>query len=198
MFNKMIAQQTAKKEKLLDNFLKKHEAEYPFPEDVELICDIDYMGDGKPCHFMDIYRPRKIMKVLPSYIYGKHWKKSSFYPYINPENKEIIRNLPPSFLVTAYGDTLRNYSRQYAKAIKKAGVICHLEDYEVDKKLPHAFSTTFPEMEESKCANTQMVEFHLEDYEVDKKLPHAFSTTFPEMEESKRANTQMVEFLFKY
>ncbi len=62
MFNKMIAQQTAKKEKLLDNFLKKHEAEYPFPEDVELICDIDYMGDGKPCHFMDIYRPRKIMK----------------------------------------------------------------------------------------------------------------------------------------
>ena len=159
MFNKMIAQQTAKKEKLLDNFLKKHEAEYPFPEDVELICDIDYMGDGKPCHFMDIYRPRKIMKVLPSYIYGKHWKKSSFYPYINPENKEIIRNLPPSFLVTAYGDTLRNYSRQYAKAIKKAGVICHLEDYEVDKKLPHAFSTTFPEMEESKCANTQMVEY---------------------------------------
>lgn len=62
MFNKMIAQQTAKKEKLLDNFLKKHEAEYPFPEDVELICDIYYMGDGKPCHFMDIYRPRKIMK----------------------------------------------------------------------------------------------------------------------------------------
>ena len=57
---------------------------------------------------------------LPSYIYGKHWKKSSFYPYINPENKEIIRNLPPSFLVTAYGDTLRNYSRQYAKAIKKS------------------------------------------------------------------------------
>ena len=65
MFNKMIAQQTAKKEKLLDNFLKKHEAEYPFPEDVELICDIDYMGDGKPCHFMDIYRPRNYEGKLP-------------------------------------------------------------------------------------------------------------------------------------
>ena len=122
MFNKMIAQQTAKKEKLLDNFLKKHEAEYPFPEDVELICDIDYMGDGKPCHFSGMYyttKPDSIGIFLPSYIYGKHWKKSSFYPYINPENKEIIRNLPPSFLVTAYGDTFRNYSRQYAKAIKK-------------------------------------------------------------------------------
>ena len=43
MFNKMIAQQTAKKEKLLDNFLKKHEAEYPFPEDVELICVISWI-----------------------------------------------------------------------------------------------------------------------------------------------------------
>ena len=64
-------------------------------------------------------KPDSIGIFLPSYIYGKHWKKSSFYPYINPENKEIIRNLPPSFLVTAYGDTLRNYSRQYAKAIKK-------------------------------------------------------------------------------
>lgn len=63
-------------------------------------------------------KPDSIGIFLPSYIYGKHWKKSSFYPYINPENKEIIRNLPPSFLVTAY-----------------------------------------PEMEESKCANTQMVEF---------------------------------------
>ena len=57
MFDKMIAQQTAKKKKLLDNFLEKHEAEYPFPEDVELIQNIDYMGDGRPCHFMDVYRP---------------------------------------------------------------------------------------------------------------------------------------------
>ena len=78
MFNKMIAQQTAKKEKLLDNFLKKHETEYPFPEDVELICDIDYMGDGKPCHFMDIYRPRKIMKVLPPIFTGNTGKRVRF------------------------------------------------------------------------------------------------------------------------
>ena len=61
----MIAQQTAKKVKLLDDFLKKHEAEYPFPEDVELIRDIDYMGDGKPCHFMDIYRPKHYEGRLP-------------------------------------------------------------------------------------------------------------------------------------
>ena len=33
-------------------------------------------------------KPDSIGIFLPSYIYGKHWKKSSFYPYINPENKE--------------------------------------------------------------------------------------------------------------
>ena len=295
MFEKMIAQQTAKKAKLLDKFLEKHEAQYPFPEDIELIQDVDYMGDGKPCHFMDIYRPKsykgklpvmfnlhgggfllgkkeeghlfcaemsrkgflvfsleyplapetlfpQILKdlmtgmentwssiesydgdrtriymtgtsagaslciylaamleslelaeafhvipaelkiramglvsgmyyttkpdsiglFLPSYVYGKQWKKSSFYPYINPENEVILRHLPPAFLVTAYGDMLRNYSRQYAEAMKRCGVICHLEDFDAGKKLPHAFSTTFPEMPESKRANERMVKFLLE------------------------------------
>ena len=295
MFDKMIAQQTAKKKKLLDNFLEKHEAEYPFPEDVELIQNIDYMGDGRPCHFMDVYRPKEykgrlpimfylhgggfllgkkeeghlfcaemsqkgflvfsleyplapeaafgqilqelmeglenakaffqkydgdaehiyltgtsagatlciylsamlqnqelsnafgvtpaklqiraqglisgmyyttkmdsIGIFLPSYIYGKQWKKSTFYPYINPENKAILQYLPPTFLVTAYGDFLQNYSRQYAKAMKLEGAVCHLEDVKSSKKLPHAFSTTFPELPESRQVNEKMVRFLLE------------------------------------
>ena len=116
MFNKMIAQQTAKKEKLLDNFLKKHEAEYPFPEDVELICDIDYMGDGKPCHFMDIYRPRKIMKVLPSYIYGKHWKKK-FVLSIYKSGKQ--RNYPKPATVIS-GHSLRRYSSKLQQTVCKS------------------------------------------------------------------------------
>lgn len=32
---------------------------------LDLICNIDYMGDGKPCHFMDIYRPRNYEGKLP-------------------------------------------------------------------------------------------------------------------------------------
>lgn len=295
MFDKMIAQQTVKKKKLLDNFLEKHEAEYPFPENVELIQNIDYMGDGRPCHFMDVYRPKEykgrlpimfylhgggfllgkkeeghlfcaemsqkgflvfsleyplapeaafcqilqeLMKgmenakvffqkydgdaehiyltgtsagatlciylsamlqnqelsnafgvtpaklqiraqglisgmyyttkmdsigiFLPSYIYGKQWKKSTFYPYINPENKAILQYLPPTFLVTSYGDFLQNYSRQYVKAMKMEGAVCHLEDVKSSKKLPHAFSTTFPELPESRQVNEKMVRFLLE------------------------------------
>ena len=60
MFEKMIAQQTAKKVKLLDDFLKKHEAEYPFPEDVELIRDIDYMGDGRALSFHGYLSPETL------------------------------------------------------------------------------------------------------------------------------------------
>ena len=72
------------------------------------------------------------------------------------------RNYPKPATVIS-GHSLWRYSSKLQQTVcksdKKAGVICHLEDYEVDKKLPHAFSTTFPEMEESKRANTQMVEF---------------------------------------
>lgn len=96
---------------------------------------------------------------LPSCIYGKGWKKSSFYPYINPENKAILEHLPPSFLITVYGDSLRNYSRQYARAIQKSGGICHLEDLGPHKKLPHAFSTALPEIPESQYVNEKMVKF---------------------------------------
>lgn len=71
---------------------------------------------------------------LPSYIYGKNWKKHPFRPYMDPENPEIIKNLPPAFLVTGHGDFLRHYSREFAEALKRNGAICHLEDFETSKK----------------------------------------------------------------
>ena len=90
MFNKMIAQQTAKKEKLLDNFLKKHEAEYPFPEDVELICDIDYMGRWKALSFHGyLPSPKNYEGFFPPIFTGNTGKKSSFYPYINRKTKKL-------------------------------------------------------------------------------------------------------------
>ena len=138
MFNKMIAQQTAKKEKLLDNFLKKHEAEYPFPEDVELICDIDYMGDGKPCHFMDIYRPRKIMKenfqsclTCTEAVFSLEKKKRDFSSLLylrETLEKEFVlsiyksgkqRNYPKPATVIS-GHSLRRYSSKLQQTVCKS------------------------------------------------------------------------------
>lgn len=56
----MIAQQTAKKAKLLDKFLEKHEAQYPFPEDIELIQDVDYMGRWKALSFYGYLSSKKL------------------------------------------------------------------------------------------------------------------------------------------
>ena len=137
MFNKMIAQQTAKKEKLLDNFLKKHEAEYLFPEDVELICDIDYMGDGKPCHFMDIYRPRNYEGKLPvmfnlhggGFLLGKKKRDFSFLLYLRETlEKEFVlsiyksgkqRNYPKPATVIS-GHSLWRYSSKLQQTVCKS------------------------------------------------------------------------------
>lgn len=137
MFNKMIAQQTAKKEKLLDNFLKKHEAEYPFPEDVELICDIDYMGDGKPCHFMDIYRPRNYEGKLPvmfnlhggGFLLGKKKRDFSSLLYLRETlEKEFVlsiyksgkqRNYPKPATVIS-GHSLWRYSSKLQQTVCKS------------------------------------------------------------------------------
>ena len=115
---------------------------------------------------------------LPSCIYGKGWKKNSFYLYINPENKAILEHLPPSFLITVYGDSLRNYSRQYARAIQKSGGICHLEDLGPHKKLPHAFSTALPEIPESQYVNEKMVITRLKTSKNNRKFLRLFFRAF--------------------
>ena len=65
MLEKMIRSQTVKQEQQLESFLARHDAANPFPEDVLLTADADYMGDGRPCHRMDIFRPRKAKEALP-------------------------------------------------------------------------------------------------------------------------------------
>ena len=65
MLEKMIRSQTAKQEQQTGELLARHDAANPFPEDVLLTADADYMGDGRPCHRMDIFRPREAKEALP-------------------------------------------------------------------------------------------------------------------------------------
>ena len=109
MFNKMIAQQTAKKEKLLDNFLKKHEAEYPFPEDVELICDIDYMGDG------NLPSPKNYEGS--SLLYLRETLEKEFVLSIYKSGKQ--RNYPKPATVIS-GHSLRRYSSKLQQTVCKS------------------------------------------------------------------------------
>lgn len=102
----------------------------------------------------------KIGLFLPPSIYGKGWKKHPFRPYMDPEDPEILRALPPCFLTTSAGDFLRGYSRQFAAALKRAGVDHAFRGF-LTKSLPHAFAAVLPEREECRQVNDAMAAWFL-------------------------------------
>lgn len=106
----------------------------------------------------------KIGFFLPSSIYGKDWKNHPFRPYMDPEHPEILRALPPCFLTTSAGDFLRGYSRQFAAALKRAGVD-HVFRGFLTKSLPHAFAAMLPEREECRQVNDAMAAWFLQKVE---------------------------------
>lgn len=57
MFRRLINAQAAKQADKLDNWLKEHDKKNPFPKDVWLTENVDYFGDGKAIHRMDIFYP---------------------------------------------------------------------------------------------------------------------------------------------
>lgn len=101
----------------------------------------------------------KIGMFLPSFLYGKHYKRSSFAPYTNPDIKDIAGSLPPCYLVTSHNDMLRNYTIRFEKALTKYNIIHKLTDYPKNKKLTHAFSVFEPYIPESICEVHNMTQY---------------------------------------
>ena len=91
----------------------------------------------------------KIGLFLPSYLYGKGYKKGAFAPYVNPEHPDILKALPPCFLVTSKNDHLQHYTLQYEKAMSRQGVVHSLLNFPAKKELTHAFSVFEPDLKES-------------------------------------------------
>ena len=101
------------------------------------------------------YTTRKDLlgSVYPEEIYGERRNDSDFMALMDPENGEVINNLPPSILTTSRNDFLRGYTIKYAEALKKHGKANRLVYYaERNRKLVHAFVTIYPELPESKDA----------------------------------------------
>ena len=74
---------------------------------------------------------------------------------MDPENPEILYNLPPTFSVTSRGDFLNQYSLTYHKALKRAGRQTHLVYYG-EKELGHSFVWLHPEFPQSLDAIDRM------------------------------------------
>ena len=100
----------------------------------------------------------KIGIFLPNYIYGRGWKRSPIREFTNPENRKLLRALPPSLIITGDGDYLRAYSHSFYTAAKSAGVECELLDI-ADVKVIHAFAAMLPESDAGRIANDRTGEF---------------------------------------
>ena len=78
-------------------------------------------------------------------VYGRGWRHAPFREYIDPENPSLIAALPPCFLVTARGDFLRHYSRDFAAALTKNGLEAELLDMDAPERLAHAVAAMLPD-----------------------------------------------------
>jgi len=96
--------------------------------------------------------------ILNKQFYGDKVNDDEFMKYSDPDNLEIINNLPPIYLITSRGDFLNKYSIDYHNAIKKAGGKSHLVYYGNDE-LGHAFVSLHSELQESKKATDKMLEW---------------------------------------
>ena len=101
----------------------------------------------------------KIGLFLPKYLYGKHYKKEAFAPYVNPEHPGVAGSLPPCYLVTSKNDHLQRYTLNFTKALAKYHTPYRLQNFPKNPQLPHAFSVFFPFLEESDQSMAAMVEF---------------------------------------
>ncbi len=101
----------------------------------------------------------KIGLFLPKYLYGKNYKKSAFAPFVNPEHPDIVKALPPCFLVTSHNDYLKRYTLQFEKALARYQVPHDLLNFPKNPKLTHAFSVFEPELDESLQTMKSMIDF---------------------------------------
>ena len=96
---------------------------------------------------------------LPGYLYGRHYKKSAFAPYVSPEHKDIVESLPPSLLITSENDNLQKYTLDFAKALRRHQMPHKLINYPKDPRLTHAFSAFYPELPESREVIHHLIHF---------------------------------------
>ena len=122
--------------------------------------------------------------LLSAMFFGKMEESSEFLKYMNPENPEIINNLPPAYLITSRGDFLNNYTLMFHDALKRQGKTTHLLYYG-DKNLGHSFVSIHPYHEKSEDAIRKMLAWFEEQVAGEKVTPE--EETAPESEKPEEA-----------
>ena len=117
----------------------------PSRADIKAICFVSGM----------FYTTRKDLLGIsyPSAICGDLRKDKEFMSYMDPENPEVLNNLPPSILTSSRCDPLRNYTLRFHRALVESGADSSLVYYGLkNRQLFHAFVVIRPELRESREA----------------------------------------------
>jgi len=112
-----------------------------------LNCGMFYTNANDPCGWL-----------LSDQLYGDKAADERFMQYMNPEDPEIINNLPPTFLFTSRGDFLNDYSFRMYDALKKAGKKTKLLYYST-YTLSHAYFSMQTENPKTKESIDKMLEW---------------------------------------
>ena len=91
-------------------------------------------------------RPDPVGMLLAEQFFGDKQNDENFMEYMDPENPEIIGNLPPVFMVTSKGDFLNQYTLMFHNAMKDYGKETHLLYYG-DDTMDHSYPAYHPTSE---------------------------------------------------
>ncbi len=100
--------------------------------------------------------------VMGGNIIPGNWRKGEIRKTMSMESDEIVRCLPPVFLVSSKGDFLRKYTLQYSDFLKEQEKEYRLVYYDKGKKLIHAFPSLTPEIPESIAVDEMIASWFLE------------------------------------
>ena len=112
-------------------------------------------------------KPDPIGWLMAEQFYGDKRTDPEFLQYMDPENPEIINNLPPAFLITSRGDFLNNYTIMFHNALKKAGKTSHMVYYG-EQELTHAFPVMHPFLPQSIDAVNRMTDWFEQQAELER------------------------------
>ncbi len=99
--------------------------------------------------------------VFSKMMWGKDYKKRNFFKYLNPENPEIIKNLPPTYLIASDTDKYVDHTDMLILCLEKEKIIHDYTLYRRGRNLVPSFAALYPLMEESRNANIEMIKFLL-------------------------------------
>lgn len=97
--------------------------------------------------------------MISNLVFNSGFRKKPFYKYLDPENPDVIKALPPFMAVTTPKDFLRDYTIDFMKVVEKKREDCRLVTFRELGTLEHAEAATKPDLEESRIVNEKIDKF---------------------------------------